>query len=166
MREQVMEFSQWAPNINVKIPIHGPNGEIENIQLIHEFETRLNVRINVTAMMSAQQCFVAAMAGATYVSLFCGRINDMGYDSCVEIEKLRKMLNSASLPAQIIAASCREAVNVEQWFGAGAHIVTVQPEILLKMIVHPYSKETVQQFIRDGAKFEEQAKVQQHRLAS
>ena len=64
----------------VKITIHGPNGELDNLKLIHELEVK-NIRVNVTAMMSAQQCFLAAKAGATYVSIFGGRVNNMGYDS-------------------------------------------------------------------------------------
>ena len=74
-------------NINVKITIHGPNGELENLKLIHELENKRNVKVNVTAMMSAQQCFLAAKAGASYVSIFGGRVNNMGYDSNKEIDK-------------------------------------------------------------------------------
>jgi transaldolase len=75
MIEQAKIFSAWATNINVKITIHGPNGETENLEVIHELETKHNIRVNVTAMMSAQQCLLAAMAGATYVSIFGGRVN-------------------------------------------------------------------------------------------
>jgi len=78
MLDQAVEFSQWAKNINVKITIHGPNGELDNLKVIHELETKHDIRINVTAMMSVQQCFLAAMAGATYVSIFGGRVNNMG----------------------------------------------------------------------------------------
>lgn len=153
MKGQALEFSKWAKNINVKIPIHGPNGELDNLKLIHEMETKHNVRINVTAMMSAQQCLLAARAGATYVSIFAGRINDMGYDARTEIVKLRKVLDLFKLPSQIIAGSCREALNIIEWLEAGAHIVTAGPQFVEKMIVHPYSKETVQQFVKDGASF-------------
>jgi len=152
MIEQAREFSQWADNINVKITIHGPNGELENLEVIHLLETKHDVRVNVTAMMSAQQCFLAAMAGATYVSLFAGRVNNMGYNACVEIQKLRKVLDDFNLKAKIIIGSTREVLNVIEWLGAGAHIVTVVPKFLEGMIVHPYSKETVQQFLKDAEK--------------
>lgn len=154
MMEQALEFSSWAKNINVKIPIHGPQGELDNLQLVHELETKNNIRINVTAMMSAQQCFLAAMAGASYVSIFGGRVNNMGYDTRLEIRRLRKLLDDFGLKAKIIVGSCREVVNVVEWFESGAHIVTTPPAYLDGMIVHPYSKETVQQFIKDGAQFE------------
>ena len=150
MIEQAKAFSAWASNINVKITIHGPNGETENVEVIHELETKHNIRVNVTAMMSAQQCLLAAMAGATYVSIFGGRVNNMGYNVCDEITKLRKILDQLDLKAQIIVGSTREVLNVIEWFQAGAHIVTVTPSLIKGMIIHPYSKETVQMFLNDA----------------
>lgn len=152
MLNQAIEFSGWAENINVKITIHGPNGEIDNLKVIHELETKHDVRINVTAMMSAQQCFLAAMAGATYVSIFGGRVNNMGYDSRDEISKARKLIDAFNLKAEIIVGSTREIINVVEWLLAGAHIVTCSPSFIEGMIVHPYSKETVQMFLNDAKK--------------
>jgi len=154
MIEQAREFSTWADNINVKITIHGPSGELENFEVVHALETKYDVRVNVTAMMSAQQCFLAAMAGATYVSLFAGRVNNMGYNACVEIKKLRKVLDSFDLKAKIIIGSTREILNVIEWLEAGAHIITVVPKLLEGMIIHPYSKETVQMFLHDAKEIE------------
>ena len=88
MLDQAKRFCDWSENINVKITIHGPNGETENMEVIHELETKRDIRVNVTAMMSAQQCFLAAMAGATWVSIFGGRVNNMRYNSCGEIARL------------------------------------------------------------------------------
>ena len=155
MIEQAEQFCDWADNINVKITIHGPQGETENLEVIHELEKQKNIRVNVTAMMSAQQCFLAAMAGATWVSIFGGRVNNMGYNSCGEITRLRKLLDQFELPAKIIVGSTREILNITEWLEAGAHIVTVTPALLRGMIVHPYSKETVQMFLSDAAKVNE-----------
>jgi transaldolase len=154
MLEQALDFAKWATNINVKITIHGPQGELENLKIIHELETEHDVRTNVTAMMSAQQCFLAAMAGATYVSLFGGRVNNMGYNACGEISRLRRLLDSFDLVSQIIVGSTREVLNIVDWLDAGAHIVTVTPHLIKGMLVHPYTKETVQMFLEDGASFE------------
>ncbi|MBM3150396.1 MAG: transaldolase, partial [Chloroflexi bacterium] len=151
---QAQMFASWADNIVVKVTIHGPEGELENLEIVHELETKHNIRVNVTAMMSAQQCFLAALAGATYVSMFGGRVNNMGYNACGEIAKLRKVLDQFGLKSQIIVGSTREVLNVIEWLEAGAHIVTVLPDLLNGMIVHPYSKETVQQFLRDAAQAE------------
>ena len=151
MLEQAQMFTAWAPNINVKIPIHGPDGGTDNLQLVHELETQHNIRVNVTAMMSAQQCLLAAMAGATYVSIFGGRVNNMGYDSRLEVRRLRSLLDAFGSSAKIIVGSTREVLNIIEWFEAGADIVTAVPNLLEAMLVHPYSKETVQMFLRDGA---------------
>lgn len=152
MLDQAREFSQWAENICVKITIHGPNGELENLEVVHELETKHNIRINVTAMMSGQQCFLAAMAEATYVSLFGGRVNNMGYNACDEIKRLRNVLDNFGLNAKIVVGSTREVLNVIEWLQAGAHIVTVTPNLLEGMLIHPYSKETVKMFLDDAAK--------------
>ena len=154
MLYQAIEFSQWADNINVKITIHGPNGELDNLKVIHELETKHDVRINVTAMMSAQQCFLASLSGATYVSLFGGRVNNMGYNCISEIKILHKLLDNFNLKSKIIIGSTREVLNVVEWLKAGAHIVTVVPKLLEGMIIHPYSKETVQMFLNDASKFD------------
>jgi transaldolase len=153
--DQAKTFATWADNIIVKVTIHGPQGELENVEVIHELETIHNIRINVTATMNVQQCMLAALAGTTYVSIFGGRVNDMGYSACNEITKLRKVLDTFDLKAQMIVGSTREVLNVIEWLEAGAHIVTTVPDILRKMLVHPCSKETVQMFLRDAAKVEE-----------
>ena len=152
MLDQAREFAQWAENINVKITIHGPNGELDNLEVVHKLETDYDVRINVTAMMSAQQCFLAAMAGATYVSLFGGRVNNMGYNCIDEISKLRTLIDNFDLKAQIIIGSTREVLNIIEWLVSGAHIVTATPNLIEGMIIHPYSKETVQMFLNDAIK--------------
>jgi len=152
MIEEARMLAGLASNINVKITIHGPKGEMENLEVIHELETVHNVRINVTAMMSAQQCLLAALAGATYVSLFGGRVNNMGYNACDEITKLRKLLDALKLESKIIIGSTREVLNIIEWLSAGAHIVTCTPGLIKGMIVHPYSKETVQMFLDDAEK--------------
>ena len=146
--EQAVEFSTWAENINIKITIHGPNGE-PNLKLINDLSQQ-GIEVNVTAMMSVQQCYLAASAGASYVSLFGGRVNNMGYDSKKEIAKLRILLVEHDLPAKIIVGSVREQFNVMEWLENGAHIVTVPPHILEGMYVHPYTKETVQMFLKDA----------------
>ncbi len=152
MFEQAREFAGWAENINVKITIHGPEGELENLEVVHQLEKKENIRVNVTAMMSAQQGLLAALAGASYVSLFGGRINDMGHDAAGEISRLRGLIDSLRLEAKIIAGSVREVANVADWLEAGADFVTVPPALLAKMPLHPYTKETVRMFLRDAEK--------------
>jgi len=166
MLKQALTFASWAKNVVVKITIHGPEGELENMEIIHDLETKHDVRVNVTAMMSAQQCFLAALAGASYVSIFGGRVNNMGYNCISEIEKLRKLLDDFGLKAKIIVGSTREVLNIVEWLHAGAHIVTVVPKLLEGMIVHPYSKETIKMFLADAQKGESDGKFQNAVLPS
>jgi transaldolase len=150
MIRQAREISSWSNNIIVKVPIHGPNGELHNMEVIHVLENKYDVRVNTTAMMSAQQCYVAALAGSTYVSIFGGRVNNMGHSAIEEISRVRKLIDSNSLKSKIIVGSTREILNVSDWLLAGAHIVTVTPELLEGLIVHPYTKETVKMFLKDA----------------
>ncbi len=153
--EQGRTLAGWADNVIVKVPIHGPAGELDCFAAVHELESRYNLRVNVTAMMSAQQCLLAALAGASYVSIFGGRVNNMGYNVCPEISRLRKVLEQCGLRSQLIIGSTREILNVIEWLEAGAHIVTVVPALLEGMLIHPYSKETVQMFLRDATHAQE-----------
>jgi len=150
MLSEAVYLTSKDDNIVVKIPIHGPNGELDNIDVIHELESKFNIRVNATAMMSAQQGYLAAIAGATYVSLFGGRINNMGYDAKTEISRLRKLLDFELLNSKIIVGSVREVLNIIDWTEAGADYVTVVPSLLEKMFINPYTKETVQQFLKDS----------------
>jgi len=152
MIRDAQDLQLLGNNIVVKIPIHGPNDAnlSQNLNVIHALEYHDNIRVNVTAMMSAQQGYLAALAGATYVSLFGGRVNNIGYDACAEIAQLRYLINVEDLPAKIIVGSTREVINIIQLLDAGAHIVTVTPDLLEKMIWHPYTELTVRQFLDDA----------------
>jgi transaldolase len=81
----------------------------------------------------------------------------MGYNCIEEIKKIRKLIDDFKLKAKIIVGSTRETLNVIEWLFAGAHIVTVPPKFIRQMIVHPYSKETVRQFLSDAEKAEKLA---------
>jgi transaldolase len=76
----------------------------------------------------------------------------MGYNSVEEIKKIRTLLDRFNLKSKIICGSTREILNIVEWLEAGADIVTCVPNLIEGMIVHPYTKETVQQFLDDAAK--------------
>ena len=152
MIEEAKFYNSLGENISVKITIHGPEEEEFNLEVINILENKENIRVNVTAMMNAQQCLLAAYAGATYVSLFGGRVNDIGRDSIQEIIKLRNVLDINNLKAKIIVGSVRETSNIFDWLNAGAHIVTVPPQFIKKMQIHPHTINTVKQFLNDAKK--------------
>ncbi len=154
MIEQAKKLRELAENVVVKIPIHGPKGELHNLEIINKL-TKMGIEINCTAIMSPIQGLMAALAGASYVSLFGGRLANIGHDASNEYSKLRELLDMHAPDAKIIAASTREAYNVTEWLLAGCDIVTVVPDLMKIFMVHPYTKETVQMFLDDGAKLKE-----------
>ena len=150
MIEEAQAFSSWAENINIKVPIHGVDGGMDNLEVIHQLHDQFKIKVNATAIMSAQQALLAAYAGAQYVSIFCGRIKNMGHVAENELEKARKLLNGAATQTRIIACSVREIANITEWLIAGADIVTVPFNFLKQAPDHPYSKETVKMFLEDA----------------
>ncbi len=151
MFDQAMDLASINQNIVIKVTIHGPKGELDNLKLIKELEEN-EISVNATAIMNCQQSLIAAMSGASYVSIFCGRVNNMGYDSREEIKKTKILLDKFKLKSKIIACSLREVINVTDWFIAGADIVTIPPKFFEGLIIHPYSKETIKMFLSDSDK--------------
>src|SRR5438105_11739211 len=148
MCDQALEMAGWAPNIVVKIPIITTQGE-PCLGVISKL-TNEGVRVNATACLSFNQAMLAAKAGATYISLFAGRISDEGASAYDVIRNTAAWLKTLNVSAKIIVGSIRETVNVQDSALAGAHVVTVPPKFLWQMIDHKYSRFTVAQFLADG----------------
>jgi len=154
MLAQAREFAAWARNIVVKIPVATEQGE-SCLGVIHRLSEE-GIAINATAILSFNQALLAAKAGATYVSIFAGRVADEGNDPAVVIRHVRNWLDDWKLSARIIVGSIRAALDVQNAALAGAHIVTIPPQFLPKMADHKYSRETVRQFLDDAQKAIEQ----------
>lgn len=150
MVRQARQFAAWAGNIVVKIPVVNESGE-SCLGVVHAL-TEEGIRVNATAIMSFNQAMLAAKAGATYVSIFAGRIADEGHDPAAVIRNVRHWLDEWGCRAEIIVGSMRGAIDIQNAALAGAHIVTVPPQFLPKMIDHKYTRETVRQFNRDAEK--------------
>lgn len=148
MLEQAQEFARWAPNVVVKIPVVNEQGD-PCLDVVHRLEAH-GIRVNATAAMSFGQAMLAAKAGATYVSLFWGRIADEGHDPARVVRQTRRWLDAWRMPTRIIAGSMRGPIDVQQAALAGAHAVTVPPAILTKLADHKYSRYTVGEFVRAG----------------
>jgi transaldolase len=146
MRTQVEQFlTDFGDyeNLYIKIPI-GWN-ELEIIQHVR----RLGGRVNCTCCMSYNQAIMAAQAGASYVSLFWGRIRDTGFDAASVVRQVHASFVQAGVPAEIIVGSIRQMIDVSEAFQAGADIVTVPPKFLPLMCQHPKTDEAIEQFVRD-----------------
>lgn len=143
-----LHYSKEIPNAVIKIPLLAPDGS-NNIKLIKQLSGE-GIEINCTALMSLSQIILAQRAGARYVSLFAGRVEDEGGDSTAIIRSAVKYLEGTK--AELIVGSIRTVGNVLDAVKAGAHIVTIPPAILEKMVMHRYSLDTVKQFERDNKK--------------
>lgn len=150
MLEQGRTFARWAPNVVVKIPVVNEFGE-SCLGVIHEL-SREGIRVNTTAILSFNQALLAAKAGATYVSVFAGRVADEGHDPALIIRGVRQWLEEWGYSARVLVGSIRAVMDVQAAALAGAHIVTIPPPFLPKMVDHKYSRETVRQFNQDGEK--------------
>jgi transaldolase len=141
MLDEAAKYYAWNPQrICIKVPF-GETG----LRVLHALATR-GVRTNVTCMMSFNQAYLAALAGATYVSLFSGRIRDMGYDVRPIIQETRNILDRERLDSKIIVGSIRHMMDVNEGLQCGGHIVTVPPAILRKMLWNPRTDETIREF--------------------
>ncbi|MEV0777475.1 transaldolase family protein [Streptomyces sp. NPDC050433] len=146
--EQAAFIANLAPNIVVKVPLIGPDGQ-SYLGAISKL-TSQGIHVNCTALMSFGQFALAARAGARYTSLFVGRIEDEGGKAEEVISGCKGWLDTWGLPSRIIAGSLRSPGDFQRAALAGAHVVTVPPSILEKLMDHRYSRATAQQFLTDG----------------
>ncbi len=142
MLAEARTYARWHPkHVVIKVPLT----EI-GLRVINTLERQDNTPVNVTCVMSFNQAYLSALAGATYVSIFSGRVRDMGYEPAEIIEQTRTVLDREKLKAQIIVGSIRHLGDVNEALHAGAHIVTVPPAILRKMLWNPRTTETIREF--------------------
>lgn len=143
-KEFASEFGDYK-GLNVKIPI-GWN----ELQVIHELKQH-GIAINCTCCMSFNQAVMAALAGADFVSLFWGRIKDIGYDARSVMASIRQAFKEGAISSQVIVGSIRHICDINEAFLAGADIVTVPAKFLPQMVAHPKTDEAVNQFLADFA---------------
>ena len=144
--EFVRQFGHYR-SLNVKVPIGW-----DELAVIRELRRR-DIKVNCTCCMSYNQAIMAGLAGANYVSLFWGRIRDIGYDAGSVVRQVRATLREANSPAEIIVGSIRHIMDVNEALQAGAHIVTVPPKFFRQMTQHPKTDEAVSQFLGDFQKW-------------
>ena len=150
MLAQAQRFASWAPNIVIKIPQITQDG-VPCYGVIRALESR-GIRVNATAALSLSQVILAAKAGATYISIFAGRIADEGGNAPEIIRNAAEWLGRWEYPSKIIAGSIRSVADILSAAIAGAHIITIPPQFLGKMADHKYTRDTVRQFVDDARK--------------
>lgn len=137
------ELAAIAPNITVKIPM-----TLEGLKAVSAL-SKDNIETNVTLIFNANQALLAARAGATYVSPFLGRLDDIGHDGIQLIATIAQIFAQTDIETEIIAASIRHPLHVEQAALNGAHIATIPFQVLEKLVKHPLTDHGVEQFLSD-----------------
>ena len=152
MLEQGRRFAGIAENIVVKVPM-----TLDGVKAISTF-TREGIRTNCTLVFSAGQALMAAKAGATYVSPFIGRIDDISWDGMSLISEINELYGEQAFTTAILAASIRSPKHILDAALAGADVVTAPLDPIKKMINHPLTDNGLAQFMKDFEASEKAAK--------
>ncbi|MGG5255212.1 fructose-6-phosphate aldolase [Neobacillus sp. SM06] len=137
------ELAAIAPNITIKVPMT-PDG----LKAVHAFSEE-GIKTNVTLIFSANQALLAARAGATYVSPFLGRLDDIGYNGLELISTIADIFAVHGLETEIIAASIRHPMHVTEAALRGAHIATIPYKVLMSLFHHPLTDKGIEAFLKD-----------------
>lgn len=143
MVEEGRELAKIAPNITVKVPM-----TLDGLKAVKTFSDE-NIKTNVTLIFNANQALLAARAGATYVSPFLGRLDDIGQDGLELISQVAQIFAIHEIPTEIIAASIRHPVHVTEAALRGAHIATIPPNVIKGLVKHPLTDQGIEKFLAD-----------------
>ena len=143
MITEARDIAKWADNIVVKIPM-----TMEGLKAVNVL-SKENIKTNVTLIFTVSQGLMAIKAGATFISPFVGRLEDIGTDAYQLISDLREIIDFYGFDTEIIAASIRNTVHVENVAKRGAHIATIPDTVFDKMTKHPLTDSGLTQFMQD-----------------
>ena len=146
MIKEARQLAEIHRNVVVKIPMTA-----EGLKAVKTL-SKEGVKTNVTLVFSANQALLAAKAGATYVSPFIGRLDDMGHEGMQIVEEIVDIFSNYDFKTQIIVASIRHPVHVVQAARLGADIATVPPGVIRKMVKHSLTDVGIQRFLEDWKK--------------
>ena len=143
MITEARDIAKWADNIVVKIPM-----TMEGLKAVNVL-SKENIKTNVTLIFTVSQGLMAIKAGATFISPFVGRLEDIGTDAYQLISDLREIIDFYDFDTEIIAAIIRNTVHVENVAKRGAHIATIPDAVFDKMTKHPLTDSGLTQFMQD-----------------
>lgn len=146
MIEEAHRLIKFGTNVVVKIPMIP-----EGLKAVRRLRDE-GIKTNVTLVFSSNQALLASKAGASYVSPFIGRIDDAGHDGMMIIREIAQIFSNYKYETEILVASVRHPVHVVEAAKIGAHIVTLPPEILGKMMLHPLTDKGLNSFLKDWEK--------------
>ncbi|VVC04460.1 putative transaldolase [Candidatus Bilamarchaeum dharawalense] len=146
MVEDGKEFVKWVRNPVIKVPMTK-----EGLRAVRMFN-KIGIKTNVTLIFSASQALLAAKAGASYVSPFVGRLDDIGQDGMVLVQDIVQIFKNYNFKTEVIVASVRSLKHVEDAAKAGAHIATIPPKIYEEMWKHALTDKGIEMFNADYKK--------------
>lgn len=146
MLTEARDLAKIHPNIIIKIPMTQ-----EGLKAVKKLAEE-GIRTNVTLVFSASQALLAARAGASYVSPFVGRLDDVSNEGLYVIEDIVEIFNLHGIDTEIIAASIRNPVHVLDAAKAGSHIATIPYKVFTQMLNHPLTDIGIEKFLHDWGK--------------
>jgi len=158
MVREALELASWAPNIVVKIPLIK-----EGLRAIRAL-VDMGVRVNTTLVFSVPQALLAAKAGATYVSPFVGRLDDIGHDGMEVVRQAVRIFKNYGYPTQVLAASIRHPQHIVEAALAGADIATAPFAVLEQLLKHPLTDIGLERFLADWRKLESALNVMREKV--
>ncbi|HFJ9242178.1 TPA: fructose-6-phosphate aldolase [Bacillus cereus] len=144
--EELIKINGGDEKVTIKLPM-----TLAGLEACR-YLTEKGVKTNVTLIFTVNQALLAARAGATYVSPFLGRLDDISEDGVLLVAKIAELFDVHQLDTQIIAASVRHPDHVTRVAMAGAHIATIPYKVIEQLAMHPLTDQGIEKFAADWAK--------------
>jgi transaldolase len=143
MLKEALYVSEFAPNVVIKVPLIEPG-----IRLVSEL-TRREIKTNVTLVFTVGQALLAAKAGATYISNFVGRVDDLTLEGMDAVRDTVDMVNTYGFESEVLVASVRHPLHVLESIRAGAHVATMPYKVIEMLFKHPLTDSGLKRFLED-----------------
>ncbi|AJF61318.1 TPA: fructose-6-phosphate aldolase [Candidatus Woesearchaeota archaeon] len=147
MVKEALEYVTWGKNIVVKI-VMTPEG-MKAVKIL----SKKGIKTNVTVTFSPLQALIAAKAGATYVSPFVGRLDDVGHFGMDTVAQIKEIYENYGYQTKILAASLRHPTHVLEAALMGVDVATIPPDVMLKLFNHPLTDAGIKSFLDDSKKW-------------
>jgi transaldolase len=147
MIKEAEEYMNWGPNIVIKVVLTP-----EGMKVVKEL-TKRGIKTNVTVCFSAPQALIAAKAGATYISPFVGRLDDIGHYGMDLITQIRTIYDNYDYETKILVASVRSPIHLLDAGQIGADVCTIPPATLMQLFKHPLTDSGIATFLEDAKKW-------------
>ncbi len=152
MVEEGLRLKKFGENVIVKVPMTS-----DGLKAVRKLDEN-KIKTNVTLIFSSNQALLAAKAGASYVSPFIGRLDDAGQEGMTVIKEIVQIFGNYGYSSEVLVASVRHPIHVIEAGKLGAHIVTLPPDILGKMMNHPLTDKGLALFLSDWEKVKKEHK--------